>query len=181
MISSGTADEVLLSPEAISELINDLRDRLSPERLASEVGAEELRRLESAVEAPRLEDGWKLLRIAYQHGFFDLPPQHGIPPISFDIKSPFDLLAQPVGFDGEVPAVALKMRPTEIAGFRVDYPLGLYCAGAAPLVKCIEYYQLLRRGFDILTYKTVRSVYRQVHSWPNWVFLRDPYQVSPLS
>src|SRR5206468_2823887 len=35
----------------------------------------------------------------------------------------------------------------------------------------IEYYA--RRGFNVLTYKTVRSALRDAHSKPNWVFLND--------
>lgn len=39
----------------------------------------------------------------------------------------------------------------------------------------IEFYA--RRGFDILTYKTLRSRYRKEHPLPQWVFLKDPQKI----
>lgn len=118
---------------------------------------------------------WRLIRSAYRHGLFSVLPAHGIQPVSYDIRSPFDLQAPPVGFDQDPPIVPLINRPTDIAGFKVGFPLGLPASVLAANSQWIEFYA--RRGFDILTYKTVRTIYRQEHPWPQWVFLEDPQTI----
>jgi dihydroorotate dehydrogenase (NAD+) catalytic subunit len=175
MTTTEIASEALVPPQAISGLIRDLSDRISAGELAREVGTDELLRLKGSEAPGTREDAWKLLRVAYKYGFFDIFPRHGVPPVTFNINSPFDLLGEPIGFEQELPAVALKKRPTDIAGFNVDFPLGLPASVLASNAKWIEFYA--KRGFDILTYKTVRSTYRAVHRWPNWVFLKDPHEL----
>ncbi len=72
-------------------------------------------------------------------------------------------------FDGparEMPDTPLK----DFLGFKVRSRIGI-AAGLLLNSKWIEGYA--RRGFDILTYKTVRSAYRPCYDLPNWVFVED--------
>jgi dihydroorotate dehydrogenase (NAD+) catalytic subunit len=111
------------------------------------------------------------------HGFFDVPPAHGVPSVSYDLAGPSNLLTGPIGFDDDPPIVPLLERPTTIAGHRIDFPLGLPASVLAANAKWIEFYA--RRGFSILTYKTVRTRFRVGNEWPNWVFLRNPVELEP--
>jgi dihydroorotate dehydrogenase (NAD+) catalytic subunit len=167
-----------------SGLIRELAQRFSYAELANEVGVpvDELRGWEAGKRELSPQDVWKLVRVPQKHGFFDLIPAHGITPVSYNLDAPFDLLAPPVGYDYDPPLLPLHTRPTLIAGHRVDFPLGLPASVLAANAKWIEFYA--RRGFDILTYKTVRTQYRQEHPWPNWVFLENPrkiVEVDPLN
>jgi dihydroorotate dehydrogenase len=64
-----------------------------------------------------------------------------------------------------------------VLGFDVRFPIGVPASVITPTSNWIEYYS--RLGFNILTYKTVRSEFRDAHPEPNWVFLEDLDQ--PLS
>jgi dihydroorotate dehydrogenase len=158
------------------QLIRDLAQRLSAAKLAQELGVSTAE-LENPKEWTDQGLQWRAVRAAYKHGFFDLLPAHGVQPISYDIRTPFDLVSPPVGFDLDAPLLPLRELRKQIAGHWVDFPLGLPASVLAANAKWIEFYA--RRGFDILTYKTVRTVYRDVHPWPNWVFLDDPPEDLP--
>jgi dihydroorotate dehydrogenase (NAD+) catalytic subunit len=165
--------------DALSEIVMELGRRISFGKLAEELEVSEdtVRHWKADKREYSPQELWRIVRSAYKYGFFDLLTEHGVPPISYDITAPFNLLAAPLGADEALPVVPLIKRPTEIAGFPVDFPLGLPASVLAANSKWIEFYAL--RGFDILTYKTVRSVYRKEHPWPNWVFLRDPAEMLP--
>jgi len=78
----------------------------------------------------------------------------------------------PLGYDDEPPLVPLLKRPTKIGGLNVDFPIGLPASVLAANSAWIRFYA--QRGFDILTYKTVRTQYRAPHPFPNWVFIENP-------
>jgi dihydroorotate dehydrogenase len=59
----------------------------------------------------------------------------------------------------------------EFVGLKVRSHIGI-AAGVLLNSKWILGYA--KRGFDILTYKTVRSSHRQCYPLPNWVFVDDP-------
>lgn len=77
------------------------------------------------------------------------------------------------------PAFASEPRPdrlkaelqTEFLGLKVRSRIGI-AAGILLNSKWILGYA--RRGFDILTYKTVRSSHRPCYPLPNWLFVDDP-------
>ena len=58
--------------------------------------------------------------------------------------------------------------PVEFLGHKVHSRLGI-AAGLLPNAKWISAYAA--RGWDLLTYKTVRSVARECYPVPNWVFV----------
>ena len=157
-----------------SSLIRELARRISYVALAKEVSLseDELRACEEHRAKFPPDQLWKLVRTAYKHDFFDLLPAHGVPLVSYNLNSPFDILAAPMGFDDDPPIVPLIKRPAKIAGLTVDFPLGLPASVLAANSKWIKFYA--RRGFDILTYKTVRTVFRSAHPFPNWVFVKNP-------
>lgn len=96
--------------------------------------------------------------------------------LPYDLAHPFEITKPPIGFDEEPPIVPLIKREAKIAGYPVDFPLGLPASVLAANAQWIKFYA--RRGFDILTYKTVRTVYRPAHPWPNWVFIKDPCELA---
>lgn len=165
----------MLTSRNISRLVDELAQRVSTLELVNDlrISDAELAQWRRA-EKPQYSDEeiWKVKLAAFKHGFFDLLPAHGIPVVSYDISSPFNLLDAPVGFAEDPPIVPLRQRRTQIAGHWVDFPLGLPASVLAANSKWIEFYA--RRGFDILTYKTVRTRYFKEHPWPNWVFLKNP-------
>jgi dihydroorotate dehydrogenase len=78
-------------------------------------------------------------------------------------------------FTGEIPARKDFPAKTKIWNFELNSPLGV---PAGPLFnsKFIELYAKL--GFDILTYKTLRTVAREAHRNPNIVYLNVDHQLS---
>jgi dihydroorotate dehydrogenase len=53
----------------------------------------------------------------------------------------------------------------------VGFPIGVPASVLTATAEWIDYYA--RRGFNVLTYKTVRSAAYPAHSPPNWLFLTD--------
>src|SRR5439155_25509379 len=76
----------------------------------------------------------------------------------------------PPGID-QLPSVRLRVQPTRIAGFQVEFPLGLPASIIAANASYLNYYA--QRGFCILTYKTVRSRLLKAHAHPQWVVLTN--------
>src|SRR5262249_56685134 len=73
-------------------------------------------------------------------------------------------------FAGSFPEVP-KTRTKEFLGYRVASCIGV----AASLLMNERWFELYSRlGFDILTYKTIRSRARLAHPWPNWIYLDEP-------
>ena len=164
----------LAQSAAVSEIVAEMARQISSERLTKELGASEadLRSWQTPKHEYSAQEFWRVVLVAYKYGFFDLLSTRGLPSPSYEIKNQYNLQISPVGFEAEPPLTPLIYRPTDIAGYRVDFPLGLPASVLATNAKWIEFYA--RRGFDILTYKTVRTEYRDAHPWPNWVFLKDP-------
>ena len=66
----------------------------------------------------------------------------------------------------------MRNRPTLIAGrYKVNYPIGVSASPLTSTSKWIKFYS--ERGFDILTYKTVRTHEWPAYKSPNWVFITD--------
>jgi dihydroorotate dehydrogenase len=58
-----------------------------------------------------------------------------------------------------------------LLGRDVRFPIGVPASGLTQSSDWIEYFA--RRGFNVLTYKTVRSVEHRPHRHPHWVFVQD--------
>lgn len=108
----------------------------------------------------------RLYGFCINHQAFDLIEPH-LP--SFDKREAFDFESAPLGDDIQPPQVELINRPTRIAGYAVNFPFGISASVLTRNSKAIAFYAA--RGFDILTYKTVRSVKRIAHDPPNWAFV----------
>lgn len=65
----------------------------------------------------------------------------------------------------------------EVLGHRVGVPIGVPASALTVSANWIEYFA--RRGFNILTFKTMRSLEWHALPQPNWIFLEDAR--SPLS
>lgn len=77
--------------------------------------------------------------------------------------------------DGEFPPVPATSGK-DFFGIPVNSRLGI-AAGLLLNARWIETYA--RLGFDILTYKTVRSAYRPCYGLPNWIFIDTDGQIDP--
>lgn len=92
----------------------------------------------------------------------------GLPKSTYDITKSYEWNYEhgPV-FQGEIPKFT-RNPSLEFLGFNINNPIGV---PAGPLLssKYIELYANL--GFDILSYKTVRSVKRDSHPAPNCVYI----------
>ena len=129
---------------------------------------------------------WSLYLFCVARRSFDILRAYATHLPSFDIigkntSDELDLYAPPLGFELEPPQVNLIQRPTEIAGLPVNFPFGISASILTRNSKTIAFFAA--RGFDLLTYKTVRSTKRAVHPVPNWVFIRQASseRVSPFS
>lgn len=78
-------------------------------------------------------------------------------------------------FAGAFPSEA-PGAPARLLGFGARSPVGV-SAGILLNARWVETHA--RLGFDILTYKTVRSAARPCYSLPNWVFLDAPRPLAP--
>jgi dihydroorotate dehydrogenase (NAD+) catalytic subunit len=67
--------------------------------------------------------------------------------------------------------------PTRLLNFELDFPFGVPACALTPHSGYIEYFA--RRGFDLLTYKTVRDRPWNPHPFPQWAFA--PSVTSPFS
>jgi dihydroorotate dehydrogenase len=77
-------------------------------------------------------------------------------------------------FDGPWPAVP-KSRPKRFLGLTVHSRLGIP-AGLLLNSRWIETYA--RLGYDVLTYKTVRSAARKCYPKPNWLYVPEPGELA---
>lgn len=59
----------------------------------------------------------------------------------------------------------------DLLGAKVAFPVGIPASGLTANSLWISYFA--RRGFNVLTYKTVRSRETPPHRYPHWVFLED--------
>jgi dihydroorotate dehydrogenase (NAD+) catalytic subunit len=165
------------SAQEIGGLLKDIRDRVGndPDNFVSLK-----KKLDEALESGAslsLSESWPLLRLAYTEGFIKLLSDRDLTTVSYNIDAPLDLESPPNGFYDAVPRLALKNEPTMIGGISVDFPIGIPASILAGNALWIEFYS--RRGFGILTYKTVRTEFRRGHPFPNWVFLKEPSQIRP--
>lgn len=71
-------------------------------------------------------------------------------------------------FEGKIPEKIESAKKIKLWDFELNSPIGI---PSGPLLnsKFIDFYG--KCGFDIPVYKTVRSIYRKVHPWPNCVFV----------
>lgn len=56
-----------------------------------------------------------------------------------------------------------------LLGREVRFPLGVPASGLTANSRWVEYFS--RRGFNVITYKTVRSIEFAPHVFPNWIFI----------
>jgi hypothetical protein len=134
------------------------------------LAVEDLLRWKDADELPP-RAGWALHGFCLLNQEFDLLESHSPPLPSFDLRSPVDFAVGPIGSSLTPPDFDFKLRRTTLAGKNVGFPFGI---GASVLTRnwqSISFYA--NRGFDILTYKTVRTIRTDSHPFPNWVFLHS--------
>ncbi len=88
---------------------------------------------------------------------------------TFDRHKPFSFEDVPTGYDWDAPVDFLPVAPRSLLGFNVDFPIGM---PASPLT-CNHWYikMYASLGFDILTYKTVRTRKHLGHTPPNWAYV----------
>jgi dihydroorotate dehydrogenase len=84
-------------------------------------------------------------------------------PFKTNVAGPWD--PPPLG-DGVTPG-----RRWTLLGRDVGYPIGIPASSLTVNAKYIDYFA--RQGFNILTYKTVRSHAWSAYEFPNWIYLED--------
>ena len=177
MIAEKRAAAFGFSPKILEQLLGELKTRLSGESAELSVLSNLLEDAQRNGRRLSFSESWPLLRIAYLEGFVDLLNRPGLRPVSYNIEAPFNFESRPLGFNDEFPQFELRQDKTTIAGLPVDFPIGLPASVLAANARWIKFYA--RRGFGILTYKTVRTTHQREHPYPNWVFLKNPEQLHP--
>lgn len=91
----------------------------------------------------------------YREGFPQQPPDSppAVPPVEFPCS--WSLLGREIGF-----------------------PIGIPASVLTSTARWIDYFA--KHGFNVFTYKTVRSRHTTAHAFPNWVFLEDPTEPLPV-
>jgi dihydroorotate dehydrogenase (NAD+) catalytic subunit len=62
----------------------------------------------------------------------------------------------------------VQTEPTDFLGFELNFPFGVPACALTPQAHYIKYFA--QRGFDLLTYKTVRDQVWNPHQFPQWGF-----------
>jgi dihydroorotate dehydrogenase len=111
----------------------------------------------------------ELRRMLFRRGLIDVLAASGVPHV-YNFREPFD--ANIKGPSDQVPDAYPAEQPAwKLLGLPVRYPIGVPASVLTVNSRWVEYYA--RRGFNVLTYKTVRSRRWEAHPFPNWVFLDD--------
>ena len=97
-------------------------------------------------------------------------------PHPYDFQGRFSENASPADAPPARPAKATS--GWRLLGFDVGYPLGVPASPLTAKLPWIDYFS--RHGFNIFTYKTVRSAEREPLPFPNWVYLQDLDAPLPL-
>jgi dihydroorotate dehydrogenase len=99
---------------------------------------------------------------------------NGFPSPSYNIFQPFDENTYGPWGALLLPFMFLTPPVWTVLGRKVAYPIGVPASVLTATAAWIEFYA--RYGFNVLTYKTVRSRRHIAHLSPNWIFLKGPNQ-----
>lgn len=104
--------------------------------------------------------------------------QYGLAHPLYNYKRPF--LDNLLGAWDAFPTVAVTMTPPtwSLLGQDIGFPLGVPASPLTVTADWIDYYA--RKGFNVLTYKTVRSQEKDAYDPPNWVFLEGLDKPIPI-
>jgi dihydroorotate dehydrogenase (NAD+) catalytic subunit len=159
----------------VTGLLSDLAQVVSPDALTQVIGTRGARSSRVVGNEGSINPGaqLRLALFCMKNNLVEVYRAHGGLLPSFNIYQPFSFENSPFGAqDRSSDDVFLKRRPTLIGGFRVGYPFGVPASALTGTSQWVNFYA--KRGFDILTYKTVRTREWQVHQYPNWVFIPNP-------
>jgi len=160
------------------ELVTDLAQLTSASVLANRIGVKdrEIRRWKRGEARPQGESAERLLHECEERSVNWRIYQKLVP--VYDYKNSYEenLRDGPQGLSVSHNPFLLPVR-TRYLGYTLNSPIGL---PASPLTANADWIGLFSRyGYDVLTAKTVRTVARKAHPFPNWVHL--PGLTSPIA
>lgn len=174
-----TLNKSLDSHTVVSEILElEIEPR---EKFIDNLGAQ-VNRFEEWVKDPTLDTPFAELRLALyclrHEELTALFLKHGGVLPSYNIYKDPTLAEEPIGFTTPPGLSGLKLakRPRQIAGHKIGYPIGIPSSTLTASHKWIRYYA--ERGFDVLTYRTVRTKEVPPFVPPNWIFLPSSSQVT---
>ncbi len=153
-----------------SELVRDLADLTSAAALAKRIGVEdrEVRRWRQGKARPQGDSADKLLRECDDRGIHWRNYQKLVPVYDYRNTYEGNVRGGPQGLSTGHNPCLLPIR-TKFLGFDLTSPIGL---SASPLTANSDWVGAFARyGYDIITAKTVRTVSKKAHPFPNWVHL----------
>lgn len=164
----------------VPALLGELQEKYTLDEVAAKTNIERVRLAAIARReaTASVSDEWLLYGFCDRFEEYDALGRYGVAPPVYPRQKSFSFEAKPLGADLPVPQRRLKNRPSKIAGLRVDFPLGIPASILTPTHEWLTFFA--RRGFDILTYKTVRSDrnlqwgredVNKGHQFPNWAFV----------
>lgn len=71
----------------------------------------------------------------------------------------------------QAPELVRPLETIDFLGFKLNFPFGVPACALTPHSSFVSYFA--RRGFDLLTYKTVRDRPWHAHPFPQWAFALD--------
>jgi dihydroorotate dehydrogenase (NAD+) catalytic subunit len=153
-----------------NDLVRDLAQLTSASAVAKRIGVEdrEVRRWKQGKARPQGHSADKLLRECEDRGINWRNYQRLVP--AYDYRNTYEgnLREGPQGLSANHNPCLLPIR-TRFLGHDLNSPIGL---SASPLTANSDWIGVFARyGYDIITAKTVRTVAKKAHSFPNWVHL----------
>jgi dihydroorotate dehydrogenase len=162
-----------------NELVTELAAQTSNTQLAHRLGvtSKEIKRWKGDVK-PQGRHAETLLKMC-EHNGVNWRKFKGLTPV-YDIRCRYDKnLAD--GPQGLPPATECWISPVEAADFfgnKLNSPLGVPASALTNNSQWIG--PLLGHGFDIITYKTVRTESKPAHPSPNWVYVPELTKPVPV-
>lgn len=169
--SARRAGEAVRDP---SKLAAALERTLGPDSTTPEdPGLQEVRRLLPRLRAAEVNDRdvSTLVFFGLRQGLERLLESHGLPIPPFNLHRGFweNFYGGPPE-DDFVPRNLTK-RPVKLADVEIGFPFGVPSCALTPNHEFVRFFA--ERGFDLITYKTVRDKPRDAHEFPHWAFVQD--------
>lgn len=113
--------------------------------------------------------------VCVREQFFHLLIAHGVPHPTYNYLAPYKSSALP--WDRARRRLASSAPSWKVLGFDVGFPIGIPSSVLTANADWVAYYAAC--GFNVLTFKTVRTEERPPHQFPNWLFVEGCTQPIP--
>jgi dihydroorotate dehydrogenase len=166
-------DDLLRSLRAAQEHVSQQTSRTELDRLVRTLASARDSDDDARAEAER-----KARSFCLKHDMLDVLANAGVPHVYDYSRSFAENNGHGPSDSREAEKIAGPASGWRLVGREIGYPIGVPASGLTASADWINYFA--ERGFNVLTYKTVRSRKWSAHPPPNWVFLDGLTEPLPL-